>query len=158
MATFPARPWLDTGRVSMRAVVADGQLAEASTCLHRYGARIDGSGPRLVGPVTCHVQLGGLEGEGPPRAARRSAPGARLHLDAMLGPGGPELGGLLLTPFVSEPALHRTMQTLAGGGVRVVDPHTWCVSDPDGLLGRIALELDPGGLFNPGKLARPLSR
>lgn len=172
VATFPARAWLDPASASLRAVVDEEQRPEAAALLVRHGGRIERSGAELVGPITqrsynhvtlwakradpsaFHLQLGGLEDPRRLAAARRACRGARLHLDAMRGPDGPGLGGLLIAPFVSEAALAGTVGALVAEGLRVVDPHTFAVPDPDGHLAETAERLDPAGLLNPGKLRR----
>lgn len=172
VATFPRRAFLDPASASLRAVVDERILPNAAASCERRGGTVRGSGPALVPAITMlsfnhvtlrakrtdpslyHLQLGGLGGPGALAAASAAAPGARLHVDAMRDGDGPGLGGLLLAPYAGENARAATMRSLEAAGVRVVDPHSWLVPDPAGVLADAAACLDPNDLLNPGKLRR----
>ena len=172
VAAMPKAPWLDPSRASLRAVVTEEALAEAITIAGEAGGRVDGTGPALVPGITrcsynhvtlyakradpsvCHLQVGGLRFPDHAEVLSSTLPDARLHVDAMRGPAGRQMGGLLMSRFVGEPELRDGMRQLREAGVFVTDPHTWQVFDPDGSVAATAESTDPSGLLNPGKLVR----
>jgi hypothetical protein len=147
-------------------------LDEAIAVVVDAGGRVDGTGAALMPGITrcsynhvtlyakradarvCHLQVGGLRFPDHAEVLANTLPESRLHVDAMRGPTGRELGGLLMSRFVDEPTLRAGMERLRAAGVSVVDPHTWQVFDPDGSVALAASVTDPGRLLNPGKLVR----
>jgi FAD/FMN-containing dehydrogenase len=172
VADLGPRSALPDGRTSLRAVVAEDDLDDLRATVVSAGGRMEAAGTDLIGVVTalsynhvtlrakrvdpgiCHLQVGGPALTERTDEIRRSLPEARLHLDAMRSPAGPGFGGLLISRFVGEPQLRERMAALQALGVRVVDPHTWMVEDPDGSAAAAARRMDPAGLLNPGKLIR----
>lgn len=172
VSTFPAHPWLRPGRASLRAVVRADQLEGAASLGRASSGTVDAGGDALVGPITqlsynhvtlrakladvrvCHLQIGGFALDAHLRVIRAELKDARLHLDARGGPNGPEFGGLVLSTYRGEARLGAGMAALVAAGLRVVDPHTWSVADPDQTIATAARITDPDGLLNPGKLVR----
>lgn len=171
-ACFPIHPSLVPGLVSVRAVVEESTIAEATHAIERFGGRVVGARTDAAGlfvslsftHVTlrvkradasfCHVQLGGdavLERHEEVRAA---LPGGMLHLDGMWRHGKRGFGAVLLSRYVDRDTLYRGMRTLASLGCTVIDPHTWQLGGHGGLdeLRAAARSTDPKGLLNPGKL------
>jgi FAD binding domain len=169
---MPKASWLDPSRASVRAVVEESALDDAHAIVTARQGRIDGIGASMVAGITrcsynhvtlyakradpsvCHLQIGGLRFPEHADVLATALPEARVHVDAMRGPNGREMGGLLMSRFVDEPTLRDGIERLRDAGVVVVDPHTWQVFDPDGAVAAAAEMTDPGGLLNPGKLVR----
>jgi FAD/FMN-containing dehydrogenase len=172
VAPMPRATWLDPSRPSLRAVVEAYALDDAVAIVAGAEGRIDGVGASLVAGITrcsynhvtlhakrvdpsvCHLQIGGLRFPDHANVLAEALPDARVHVDAMRGPNGREMGGLLMSRFVDEATLRRGIDYLRDAGVVVVDPHTWQVHDPDGSVAAAAEVTDPDGLLNPGKLVR----
>jgi hypothetical protein len=172
VAPMPEATWLDPTRASLRAVVEAFALDDALAIVAGADGRIDGLGASLVAGITrcsynhvtlyakradpsvCHLQIGGLRFPDHAKVLAEALPDGRLHVDAMRGAGGREMGGLLMSRFVDEGTLRDGIDCLRDAGVVVVDPHTWQVFDPDGSVAAAAEVTDPDGLLNPGKLVR----
>jgi FAD/FMN-containing dehydrogenase len=175
VGTMPKTTWLDPSRASLRAVVEENALDDAVAITAGSGGRIDGVGASLIAGITrcsynhvtlhakradpsfCHLQIGGLQFPDHANVLAGALPHARLHVDAMRGLNGREMGGLLMSRFVDEATLRHGIECLREAGVVVVDPHTWEVFDPDGSAAAAAEVTDPKRLLNPGKLVRSSS-
>jgi FAD/FMN-containing dehydrogenase len=172
VAPMPKTRWLDPSRASLRAVVEENVLDLAVAIAAGSRGRIDGVGSSLIASITrcsynhvtlhakradpsvCHLQIGGLRFPDHAAALTAALPDARVHVDAMRGLEGREMGGLLMSRFVDEATLRHGIDCLRDAGVVVIDPHTWQVFDPDGSVAAAAEVTDPDGLLNPGKLVR----
>jgi FAD/FMN-containing dehydrogenase len=173
VADLAPRALLREGRASLRAVVTEDRLDEVAGAVARRRGVLEAAGPGWVPAITalsfnhvtlrarqrddtvCHVQVGGAPLTERTAAVLACLPAARLHLDALRSLGGVGFGGLLLSRYEGEARLRDGMATLEGLGVHVVDAHRWSVDDPTGARAEVAARLDPQGLLNPGKLARP---
>jgi FAD/FMN-containing dehydrogenase len=164
---LPSHRSMRPGRVSLRAIVeaSTAPIAAAAAA----PATVDPESVALLvslsynhvtlrakraRPDLCHLQVGGPALVERHDEVRAVLPDGMLHLDAHAPGGELGFGGLLLSRFVDAATLYEGVDGLRAMGVHVVDPHTWMLPvDPE--RQRLASQLDPLGLLNPGKL--PLS-
>ncbi len=172
LALYPPDAAMPAGRVSLRAIVADADVADVARLIASGGGRSEAVRPdgaaQLVGlsfnhvtlravrarPSLCHLQVGGPALAERADEVRACLPGAMIHVTCGREGGRPWFGGLLLSEFRDRETLGRGIADLEELGVRVIDPHTCRLGGHGDVeaLRRHAAAWDPEGLLNPGKL------
>ncbi len=169
---LPPDPAMPSGRVSLRAIVEHTDVGAVGRIVSEGGGRTEAVRPngasRLVAlsynHVTlralrarsslCHLQVGGPALASAADEVRACLPGGMLHVDAQRRSGEPWFGGLLLSEYRDDTTLAAGMTRLVALGVTVVNPHTYRLDGHADLpaVWSEAVQRDPKGLLNPGKL------
>jgi FAD/FMN-containing dehydrogenase len=172
-ATYrPADAALPAGRASLRGIITEGSVAEATAMVEGNGGRVEAvrpKGPALIASMSYNhttyrvrklrPELTHLQCRGPGLTRRRddlaaALPESLVHLEGFLTPGGRDWAGMLFLRYDGADALYEQMARLADVGVYVDDPHTWVLHHARvDLVRQAAARFDPDGLLNPGKLA-----
>lgn len=173
---LPAHPGVIDGAAMVRAAVAVESVEAATGILEAAGGTVSAvdadAMPALFGsvynhatlrayrsdPDVCALQVRGWAIIEHYDAVRQVLPDVRLHLDgnapAVHGRG---YSGLLLSRWVDRATLAAGISALRALGVRVISPHSWTLGGHGDLddIRRLAAQVDPDGLLNPGKLPVP---
>lgn len=166
------------GTTMLRTAVTYSTIADATATIERNGGSVTADDPtamsglfastynhatlraKRVDPSVCAVQVRGWTMIERIDEVLAALPDARIHLDGN-NPSthGKGYSGLLLCSWVDRETLDRGMQAIRDMGILVIDPHTWLLGahgDTERTR-KLATELDPKGLLNPGKIPPPSS-
>ncbi|WP_426512650.1 FAD-binding oxidoreductase [Dactylosporangium sp. McL0621] len=174
VATYrPMDAAMPPDKVSLRAILSVGSVAEATAIVVSSGGTVTGvraNGPALlaslsynhvthrvrkVRPDLTHLQCMGRGLIHRRAEVAATVPDSLVHLEGFHIGGSRTWVGMLFTRYVDTPSLYAGMDALAGVEVHVDDPHTWVLHhDRLDLIRAAAKRFDPDGLLNPGKLPR----
>jgi FAD/FMN-containing dehydrogenase len=172
VATYrPVDPALPGDRASVRAIVTDESVPDATALVAAHGGRVDAvrpKGPALIASLSYNhttyrvrklrPELTHLQCMGPGLTRRREevaalVPESLIHLEGFRTAHGRDWVSMLFLRYDGPDVLYRQMAELASVEVYVDDPHTWVLHTLrlEGVRAAAA-RFDPDGLLNPGKL------
>jgi FAD/FMN-containing dehydrogenase len=167
----PVDAALPAGRASLRAIVEEASVPEATRMVESHGGRVDAvrpKGPALIASLSynhttyrvlkARPELTHLQCRGQGLTRRRAdlaamIPESLVHLEGFKTPRGRDWAGMLFLRYDGPDPLYRQMAALAEVDVAVSDPHTWVLPPARlDLIREAARAFDPDSLLNPGKL------
>lgn len=170
-SALPADPALPAGRASLRAIIDAATLDAVAEVIRRSGGRVDD----MREGAQHTVRLSMISYNHPIEWFQKATSGEHFHvevtgdalvdrLDELLAvyPGGllhleamnTAPLGMLVAPYRSEADVLAGFERLAAIGVRHHSPHQSNVDFEVERTIALALQTDPKGLLNPGKLTR----
>ncbi|GLI28026.1 dehydrogenase [Agromyces rhizosphaerae] len=166
---LPSNPGIPAGRVSLRGILDEASVADATALVEAAGGRVElvAEGAKEVMRLSMisynhpiewlqkaypgeyfHVEVGGMALIERIDEVHQVYPGAMLHAEAQKG----RPIGMLAGRYESEEAVLAGMAALGELGVHTHNPHQWFVDvRVEETRARKALT-DPSGILNPGKL------
>lgn len=168
-ACLPADLGIPAGRASLRAILDEATVAEATALIEAAGGRVDNvrEGAQHTvklsmnsynhpiewlqksAPVPYfHVEVLGDALVDRLDEVQGVYPGAMLHIEAQRG----RPIGMLAAPYESAAEVLAGFDRLAVLGVSTHNPHQWAVDFEPERTAALAAVTDPHGLLNPGKL------
>jgi FAD/FMN-containing dehydrogenase len=172
VATYrPVDEAMPHDRVSVRGIVTEDSVPEATAIVERNGGQVDAvrpKGPAMIASMSYNhttyrvrkqrPELTHLQCMGPGLTRRREevaamVPESLIHLEGFRTARGRDWVSMLFLRYDGPDVLYTQMEKLAGVEVYVDDPHTWVLHHLrlDGVR-EAARRFDPDGLLNPGKL------
>ncbi|WP_430869042.1 FAD-binding oxidoreductase [Demequina aurantiaca] len=171
---LPADLGIADGKASLRAILDEATLAEATRLVEEAGGRVDDvrEGARHT------VQLSMNSYNHPVEWLQKSAPGKYFHVEVLGDALVDNLSGveacypdgmlhieaqkarpigMLTGTYTSTADVLAGFDRLAALGVRTHNPHQWAVDFEPERTAALAATTDPGGLLNPGKLGAVVS-
>lgn len=164
------------GTTMLRTAVTLSTIGDATATIERNGGTVTAEDPtamsglfastynhatlraKRVDPSVCAIQVRGWTMIERIDEVLAALPDARIHLDGNNPSAhGKGYSGLLLCSWIDRETLDRGMQAIRDMGILVIDPHTWLLGahgDTERTR-KLAAELDPKGLLNPGKIPPP---
>ncbi|MFW2514459.1 FAD-binding oxidoreductase [Demequina sp. SO4-13] len=171
---LPSDLGIPAGRASLRAILDEGSLAEATRLVEAAGGRVDD-----VREGAQHtVKLSMSSYNHPIEWLQKSAPGEYFHLEVLGDALVDDLAavesvypeamlhieaqrgrpiGMLAARYTSAQDVLAGFERLAALGVQTHNPHQWAVDFEPDRAAALAAVTDPRGLLNPGKLGAQAS-
>ncbi|MFV0287739.1 MAG: FAD-binding oxidoreductase [Demequina sp.] len=168
-ACLPADLAIPAGRASLRAILDEASVADATALIEAAGGTVD----RVLEGAQHTVKLSMNSYNHPIEWLQKSSaepyfhvevlgdalvddlaaveavyPGGMLHIEAQRD----RPIGMLAAPYVSPAQVLEGFDRLAALGVRTHNPHQWAVDFEPERTTALAATTDPLGLLNPGKL------
>lgn len=169
---LPADPGIPKDRASLRAILDSATVEEATRLVQAAGGRVDD----VREGVQTSMKISMMSYNHPIEWLQKAYPGTYFHVevngDALVDridevhavyPGGmlhiegqkDRPIGMIAGVYESPEAVWAGFEKLQALGVGFHNPHQWFVDFQPERSRALAASTDPGGLLNPGKLAKP---
>lgn len=171
---LPAELGIPAGKASLRAILDEASLGEATHLVEAAGGTVDDVREGAQHTVKLSMNsynhpIEWLQKSAPGRyfhveiigdalvddidAVQAVYPGAMLHVEAQKG----RPIGMLAAVYESAAQVLEGFDRLAALGVQTHNPHQWAVDFEPERAAALAADTDPDGLLNPGKLGAQVS-